>query len=46
MLEQGELPKPEHVQVLVQPRSPEVPQMAALEINLALYDELLGRVGT
>lgn len=45
LLEQGDVPEPERVQALVQPRSPEVPQLPAPQVNLALYDELLGRVG-
>ncbi len=45
LLEQGCLPEPDRVQALVQPRSPEVPQLPAPEVNLAVYDELLGRAG-
>jgi hypothetical protein len=45
LLEQGGLPEPDRVQALVQPRSPEVPQLPAPEVNLAVYDELLGRTG-
>jgi hypothetical protein len=45
LLEQGCLPEPDRVQALVQPRSPDVPPLAAPEVNLAVYDELLRRTG-
>ncbi len=45
LLEQGCVPEPDRVQALVQPRSAEVPQLAAPAVNLAVYDELLGGAG-
>ena len=45
LLEQGRLPEPDRVQALVQPRSPEVPQLDTLQVDLADYDELLSKVG-
>ena len=41
LLADGEAPLADRVETLVQPREPEVPEMAPYEADLSEYDELL-----
>ena len=46
LLEAGEIPDVERVKELVQPLPPAIPAMAVPDVDLALYDTLLGEISS